>query len=35
MNRIVELFNSFLGLFKKNNQPEKTGEEEYDAWLGI
>lgn len=38
MNKLVELFNSFLGLFKKNNQPENQvfgGDEEYDAWLGI
>lgn len=38
MNKLVELFNSFLGLFKKTNQADNTvfgSEEEYDGWLGI
>jgi len=38
MNKLVEFFNSFLGLFKKNQEPENSvfgNDEEYDGWLGI
>lgn len=38
MNKLMELINSFISIFKKNQSPEQSvfgAEEEYDGWLGI
>ncbi len=37
MNKIMNLLNSFINIFKRDAKPTAAhfGEEDYDGWLGI